>query len=471
VGEQRPTHFPVRKRSFPVLTAGVLAALIVACAIYANLSFLVTKPAQYMFFPPFQRSINANMNRHLGAEYLNIAKAMVNGEGFASPFGRSSGPTAWMPPVLPAILAILLWACNGNLDAVMAVMIFLQTCVLIGTGVLVVAVARQTTGRLGAWITAVIFFLAVLCDFHAHFQFTHDCWLVMMAVDVLIAGVCWLKPLRRKWLAAGWGVFGGFCALINPLVAFVWGLWSGLVAFRERAWSRLALAVLAAGVILLPWTIRNYVVFGKVIPVKSNLAYELYQSQCLQPDGLIQRNTFSHHPFRVGSKEGEEYRALGEIAFLERKSEQFWEAVCSDPVEFLDRAANRFLGATVWYVAFDRDNEPRQRPWTYLAARLTHPLPFLGFLVLIFLSLWKPLHPMLWSVIGIYGLYLLPYAVVSYYDRYAFPLLGVKVLLVIWAVDRLLCIRRTAPVESEWQAAPVQYARSARQGSAVPLAR
>jgi hypothetical protein len=40
-------------------------------------------------------------------------------------------------------------------------------------------------------------------------------------------------------------------------------------------------------------------------------------------------------------------------------------------------------------------------------------------------------------VIGVYLLYLLPYIAVSYYERYAVPLLGAKVLLVTWAADRL----------------------------------
>jgi hypothetical protein len=44
-------------------------------------------------------------------------------------------------------------------------------------------------------------------------------------------------------------------------------------------------------------------------------------------------------------------------------------------------------------------------------------------------------------VLGLYALYLLPYIVVSYYERYAMPLLGVKVLLVLWAVDRLISWR------------------------------
>ena len=43
-----------------------------------------------------------------------------------------------------------------------------------------------------------------------------------------------------------------------------------------------------------------------------------------------------------------------------------------------------------------------------------------------------------WTVLVIYGLYLLPYVVVSYYERYAVPLDALKALLVLWAAERLL---------------------------------
>src|SRR5689334_4570267 len=102
------------------LAEAVLAAAIVACSVYANLSFAVTDRAAYRFFPPFERGVNANDNGHLGAEYFNIARSLTAGQGFANPFPEATGPTAWMPPVLPLLLAGLLWLCEGNRDAVMA---------------------------------------------------------------------------------------------------------------------------------------------------------------------------------------------------------------------------------------------------------------------------------------------------------------------------------------------------------------
>jgi len=59
--------------------SAVVACILAICAGYTNLAYLVAKPAEYRYFPPFQRGYNANDNGHLGAEYFNIAKAIVAG--------------------------------------------------------------------------------------------------------------------------------------------------------------------------------------------------------------------------------------------------------------------------------------------------------------------------------------------------------------------------------------------------------
>jgi hypothetical protein len=423
----------------PLLAAVILAATVGGCSVYANLSFAVTDKADYRFFPPFLPGVNVTMNGHLGAEYFNIAQALAAGDGFANPFGGPTGPTAWMPPVLPLLLTGILRLCGGNRDAVMGVVVFVQVLVVIGTGLLVLALARQTSERGWPWAALALFLAALLWDFHSWFQFTHDCWLVLLALDLLIAWFCWGRPLGRWRTAAGWGLFGGLCALVNPVVGLIWGMLSLSAGFRRRDWPRLAVALLAAASALAPWTARNYLVFGRLIPVKSNLAYELYQSQCLQEDGLIQRQTFAHFPSRDGP-EGKEFRALGEIAYLDRKREQFAQAVRADPLDYLDRVACRFLGATLWYEPFDRVAAAR-RPWLLWLSRLVHPLPFLALLFLVGTSLGRRLTRAQWTVIGVYLLYLFPYIAVSYYERYGTPLLGIKVLLVLWAAGRLLSYR------------------------------
>jgi hypothetical protein len=311
--------------------------------------------------------------------------------------------------------------------------------VLVLTGLIVLALARQTAGPGWAWLAGAVYFGTLLWNFHLCFQFTHDCWLVLLSLDLIVAGLCWFAPLRRWRGAAGWGLIGGFCGLVNPAVALAWGVPSLLIGWQQRAWSRFGLAVVVAGMVLLPWTVRNYLVFGRLIPVKSNLAYELYQSECLQPDGLIQSTTFGTHPYASAGRERQEYKAVGEMAFLDHKRQQFRQAFWADPGDFVERVADRFLGATVWYSPYDRAKEARH-PWRLLFYRLTYPLPFLGLLVLIVTGVWRPLSWPQWAVMAVYLLYLLPYIGISYYDRYGMPLIGVKALLVFWAAHRLLSL-------------------------------
>jgi hypothetical protein len=340
---------------------------------------------------------------------------------------------------VPLVLAGLLRACSGNPQAVGAVLVVFHVPVLIGTGLLVLAVARRTTSRLGAGAAAAGYILVLVAEFGFWFQVAHV-RLEVVVVDVLLAGLVWGRPLGGRRAAVAWGLFGGLAALVSPVLGFTWAVCSLPDGLRRPARAHLLLAALTAGLVVAPWTVRNYLVFGRLIPLKSNLAYELYQSQCLQPDGLIQITTFAGHPANAQSPEGQEYQTLGETAYLDRKREQFRQAVRSHPEEFANRVADRFLGATLWYVPFNRTAGAR-RPWILWAERAVHALPFLGLLVLLATAGRQPLHRAEWAAIGIYALHLLPYVVASYYERYSAPLLAVKVLLVLWAVDRLLGLR------------------------------
>src|SRR5207253_2951048 len=142
--------------------------------------------------------------------------------------------------------------------------------VLIGTGMLVLALARQTRTRLHTAAIPLLYVGALLCNFWYCFQTTRDCWIVLLAIDLLIAGLCWTGPLQGRVRALGWGVFGGIAAQINPIVGLAWGVMSIARGWRQRAWSALALMLVAAGLTLLPWTVRNYQILGRWIPVKSN---------------------------------------------------------------------------------------------------------------------------------------------------------------------------------------------------------
>jgi hypothetical protein len=59
--------------------------------------------------------------------------------------------------------------------------------------------------------------------------------------------------------------------------------------------------------VVLPWTIRNLVVMGGWMPIKSNGMFELWQSQCLDDDGLLDWQTTAQHPWPSNGKLREGY--------------------------------------------------------------------------------------------------------------------------------------------------------------------
>jgi hypothetical protein len=181
---------------------------------------------------------------------------------------------------------------------------------------------------------------------------------------------------------------------------------------------------------------KDYAMFGRLIPVKANLAFELYQSQCLQKDPVLKRSTLGRHPMAAKSEARREYQQRGEMAFLDERRQRFSEAVAADPFDFLDRAAGRFLAATLLYEPYEPGGW-QEPAWLLWFNRLTHPLAFLALLVLLSA---RSEHCSPWPLMTVYIFYLIPYIGISYYERYAFPLVVTKIVLILWAADRLLSL-------------------------------
>lgn len=421
----------------------VLCLGVAGASLYANLSFAVTRPEDYRFFPPFRAGFDRNRNQHLGAEYWSIAQSLHAGRGYADPFREPTGPTAWMPPALPAVLAALLWACEGDSDGVMDAVLVAQAAALVLASWLVLYLARRTADRVGRWAAVAAVAVALASEFRLAFQVTHDSWLVLLALTGTVFVASCRRPLRTAATAGAWGLYGGLTAVVSPVLGLVWGVLTLADGIRDRSARRALVSAAVAVVALLPWAARNYVVFGRLVPVKSNLDYELYQSQCLEPDGVLRVDRFRQdHPYGP-TAEHAAYMRLGEAAYLDEKGAQFRAAVRADPWDFARKVGHRFLAATLVYVPLDPRDEA-ENSWGLWVGRATHALPFLSAIFLVVSAPWSGLRREQKVVLLAYAAYLAPYVLVSYYDRYAFPLLPLKVLLVVWAADRILGLRGPA---------------------------
>ncbi len=395
-------------------------------------------------------------NDHLGAEYDCIARAIRSGRGFADPFRVASGPTAWMPPLLPYLQAAIYWIASDDRDSVISAVLLLKALVLLSTGMIVMTEARRL--RL-AWLGYVLFPIALMANFSQLFQVTHDEWLLLLSVNALWLGMThlwWPKSamngaqeldLRQRimWPIL-WGLFGGVLALASPILGGVWavvttlpilfGLWSSSLHSCSVFWRAWAVAALTSIAVVTPWTVRNRIVFDRWLPIKSNGAFELWQSQCLGDHGLVDQAVTVLHPYPSHSLARQHYLEVGEIAFIDEKWPEIKASIRSNPSELLRRIANRAAAALFDYRAYSPRHE--QQIWPMRFKRLVFPFPFLAALLLLVVAICSLQSPLQVSAaLWIYFLTLLPYILVSYYDRYAAPLLTIKMLLVLYAVANL----------------------------------
>lgn len=366
-----------------------------------------------------------------GAEYDTIAQSIRDGRGFSDPFQEPSGPTAWMPPILPLVLATLYAMLGDNRDSVVNLFIAFQGIAACVAGIVALRLANNG-GRF--LLTLICLALAMMADFYELFQRTHDTQLIVVCLSVLLVGIVklWERPNSIP-VELSWGVFGGVLALCSPVLG---GTWAALTCIRwfpvgaERASVRfrpLFLTALVSMLVVSPWVVRNYVQFGKFIPVKSNLAYEVWQSQVLDDDGVLDRASAFRHPWGSRRSQRLEYLHEGEVEFLHKRWQPVYDSIRTDPMDFPRRAANRAVAATLSYHSFAPSDKHFVWPMRY--KRVVFPLAFLSLCVILIFGK-RPFSPVLSASILIYLLFLGPYVLISYYDRYAAPLFAIKAILI-----------------------------------------
>ncbi len=381
----------------------------------------------------------------LGYETRNVAEALRSGRGFSDPFGIATGATAWKAPAVPSVFAGLMWLFSDDRAAVVEAVLLLHALAVFSTGAMVVWLARCHGV---AWLGSGVFACACVLDFHYLFQHAYDTWLFLPLVNVAwLLGACWRPGASLgKWV--GWALFGGVTTLAGPICGVAWlcstarALWiEGQHFGWPLAGRRACLLFFVVLLCMMPWTIRNRLVLGSWIPTKSNLMYELWQSQCLGEDGLIDIGMQLQHPYSARGEQRQDYVQLGEMGFVAKYGQLAKQAIADQPLEFLRRVGHRLAAATLVY----RPNRLsiRNLPYGMIVSVL---LPVFTLAVAL-CPLTQVLDQRARFLTITYGLALLPYVLVSYYDRYSAPLMGLKAVAMVFAVRWLFGASTKEPAE------------------------
>jgi len=276
----------------------------------------------------------------------NIAVSVAKGNGFVSPFRVSTGPTAWMTPVYPALLAAVfrifgIYTLNSYLAATSLNIVFASlACIPIffagkrisGTGL----------GAGAAWLWA-LFPNAILLTFQSMWE---ACLSALLAAIILWATLALIETSRvRDWI--GYGLLWGLTLMTNPTLASVLPFLLIWLAYRlhkqRQPWLALpAIALCVAILCCIPWTIRNYSVFHRFVPLRSVLGLQLWLGNNPQAQPPWLGNL---HPIN-DEAERQSYIEMGEMNYMRFKKREAIRYIKAHPAREAWLAGERFI--SIW---------------------------------------------------------------------------------------------------------------------------
>lgn len=376
---------------------------------------------------------------HLGGEYFNIARALVDGRGFADPFGEATGPTAWMPPLYPTLLASILMVTKSRSVTALIVTI-LSDLSLATIGTTIYSIALRTRRRLSPLFAVALYLAWVVAFNYWMLLLTHDVWLI--ALEVNLAGIALFMYLRRgegnPWLL---GLLGGLFVLTSPALALAWYAmlcigWCRVVADRPRFVRAALLGIIVA----VPWTVRNFLVFHQIIAIKSNVFFDAYQGTYVSSDGIYDDLTISHHPLAAWNPRFF-FASLGEPGYVAQYREWFVDALAKNPGRYFRAVTHRAIAAFFRSVALNNDH---QTAFELVGRQALYPLPWIGACGAV--ATRSPNARLAAVFAGFSAIYLLPYVFIAFYVRYILPLTPLLVLLMFWGCDAVAdLLSRKAP--------------------------
>jgi Dolichyl-phosphate-mannose-protein mannosyltransferase len=310
-------------------------------------------------------------NAPFGYETGAIAASIARGQGFSSPLSIPSGPTAWLTPVFPYLLAaifkwfgvysypsyVLIVVLDCLFSALTCIPVFFISARLGGTAA--AAIAAWTWAFYGQAINIPI-------------EWVWDTSLAALLCATVLWATLKIRDSTRTEVWAGYGALWAFAIMVNAALASVAPfvmLWLGWPSIRRRflrrapasggaslapRWPaaplslRLRLPVVATLVLItgcLPWTTRNFLVFHRLIPLRSNFGLELWLGNNPRVPGTWAG--WLHPSDNVAERK--KFMAMGEIAYVAQKQHEALAFMAAHPRDasgiFLHHFFENWLGS------------------------------------------------------------------------------------------------------------------------------
>ncbi len=377
-----------------------------------------------------------------GWEMGRVARALVTGYGYADPFIGHTGPTTWVPPLYPLLIAAVF--------KVFGIYTLRSAWVLLAINSVFSALTTLTTYEIAArcfnrrvavwaaWIWA-LYPAAMQYAVRWIWEMTLSTWLLSLILVLALRmrrvgelpSTADLAPHSNKdgrtlqrWLI--FGALWGILALSNPsLLLFLpaCGLW--VLHERRDLRRQVGFALISALVFILcvsPWTIRNSLVFHRFIPMRANFGAELYLGNGPGAMGFLMEY---NHPYEAPDQL-RLYKQMGEVAYAQMRGRLAKTNIESDPGLFLRNSIKRvyFFWISVphpssgaWYIEAVRVANfsfasiaglfglalalKRRKPAAWLFAWAFLSIPLIYYFVTVHARFRDPLEPLI-AILAVY---------------------------------------------------------------------
>jgi 4-amino-4-deoxy-L-arabinose transferase-like glycosyltransferase len=204
------------------------------------------------------------------------------GNGFSWPEWSAypEGPTSWMPPVYPLIMAGIFKVFGiYSMQSALALELLLTIVSVLSCGLLYLLGKRLYNAQVGL---IAAFLLAIYPP--SIYYAVRSVWDTgIFTCCLLVVVLMFLRLADHPNLKAGMclGIIMGFTSLVNPIIISAYpfaSAWLYLKSDSNRSTVMKTIALMLTGfcVVISPWLLRNYLLFGQFVFIKSNFGHELY---------------------------------------------------------------------------------------------------------------------------------------------------------------------------------------------------
>jgi hypothetical protein len=393
-----------------------------------------------------------------GPETFRIAWNLFEKNAFANPFDPlHTGPTAHIAPVFPAVLAFLMHLFGSGPSGMYAIKMT-ATILLAGNMALLPEVSRVVgMGWLNGFIAAIIWIAGKVGLSYPpnHQAVPMYAWDSFYAATLLMIGIyCCRLYLDDRWgrstiFSALIGLVLGLLLLTSPTTGFallgcvVFAAWRAMRDGRS-SWNLLATLLLPL-LVVSPWLIRNYLVFGRLVFVRDNFGLELSvgNNDCARfgiQESFRNGCYFKVHP-NVNLDEANSVLSYGEPEYNQIKLKAARRWITDHPKRFAELTVLRL--AAFWFPPAS------DKPWLWgIGRRLERSVVYVMTVLssIGFVMLYKKDKESTVLCALALILFSLSYYVVNFEYRYRYPAMWLTFLLGSMPLTAVL--RRWVPAPS-----------------------